>query len=483
MDLNKIYKIVDRYGFILTNDADEILREYYYLIKEKEFINFLSKHRELFINRDDIEKLVKKRLDKIKYEEIIEDIKILYNPGERISKGTGINEYLNMFNYRYTILEQHIRKLMKVGRIDSISALPLRKNIGGQEEAYIIGIVYSKKIWDNKILVELEDRSGRQRIFAFKNSNPKAYIELAETPLDAVIGVHISIAPSGLYIAKEIFYPSVKSLNNRSKEEVYAVLTSDIHVGSVKFLEDKFKEFIRIINGYTDNYQLKKITEKIRYIIIAGDIVEGVGVFPEQKKELNIDSIEEQYKEAYALLSKIKKDKRIIIIPGNHDASRRSLPQPPIFEEYAKKFYEDERFYMLGNPVNISLHSVNIYIYHGDFLQDIFMSTPGISRDNIKKAVSIILRYRHAAPTYGLNTLIAPEKIDMLILPEKIDIIHMGHTHKLFIGRINGILSINSGTWQEQTNYQKLYGIVPDPLKVPIINLKTLKSFLLDLTY
>jgi len=137
----------------------------------------------------------------------------------------------------------------------------------------------------------------------------------------------------------------------------------------------------------------------------------------------------------------------------------------------------------LGNPVNISLHGVNIYIYHGDFIQDLFTMIPRLSRENISKALSILLKVRHTAPTYGLNTLIAPEKEDLLIIPKEIDVFHTGHTHKLYIGKISGILTINSGTWQSQTKYQKIYGITPDPLKVPIVNLKNLETIILNLAY
>ena len=481
MELDEIYRIIEKYGFILTTDAERFLEENYEYLDQEKLIRFLSLHKDLFIKKDDVSKLIlKKRRER---EKIHTKIRILFDPTKLIVQGQGMDDYSSLFRNRFEILSKSIEKNIKIGHVIPLSSLPLKKKPGEVEDAYVIGMLYAKKIWEDKALIELEDFSGRQRIYIFRKREPKAFIEVTETPLDSVIGLHIRILPSGLYTIKGVFYPSVKAYGKRAREDVFAVFTSDLHIGSVKFHEDEFRSFIDILNGRTDDYKLKKIVERVKYMVIGGDLVEGVGVFPDQKKELLIRDIREQYLTAYKILRDLRQDIKVIIIPGNHDATRRSLPQPAIFEEFAKEFYSDRRFYMLGNPANIYLHGVNVYIYHGDFIHDLFTITPGLSRDNIKHAISILLKTRHVAPTYGLGTLIAPEKKDLLIIPEKIDIFHVGHTHKLYVGKINNILTINSGTWQDQTNYQKIYGIIPDPLKVPIVNLKTMETFIFNLSY
>jgi len=480
MELNDALKLIEKYGFLLTNDGYEYLRENCSYISQEDLIGFLTIHDNLFITKDNLEKLIKKpvmSMVKLKY-----DYKVIFDPTNYL-KGGGADNYSYLFRDRYNKLSNHIKEIMRVKDITSLSALPLKKKPGETEEVYVIGLVYSKRLWDDKIMLEVEDYTGKQRLFIFKKRNPHVFLEASEIPLDSVIGFKIEITPSGIYTVKEIYYPNVKKSNGVSNDEIYVVFTSDLHIGSMKFYEDEFLEFIKILNGQVDDFKLKRIIQKIRYIIIAGDLVEGVGVFPNQREELLIEDLYDQYKHAYNLLRKIRNDIKIIIIPGNHDASRKALPQPAIFEEFAPEFYSDKRFVMLGNPVNISLHGVNIYIYHGDFIQDLFTMIPRLSRENISKALSILLKVRHTAPTYGLNTLIAPEKEDLLIIPKEIDIFHTGHTHKLYVGKISGILTINSGTWQSQTKYQKIYGITPDPLKVPIVNLKNLETIVLNLAY
>ena len=46
----------------------------------------------------------------------------------------------------------------------------------------------------------------------------------------------------------------------------------------------------------------------IKYLFIVGDIVSGVGVHPNQLKDLKIEDIEEQYQNIAELLGKIRKD-------------------------------------------------------------------------------------------------------------------------------------------------------------------------------
>ena len=93
------------------------------------------------------------------------------------------------------------------------------------------------------------------------------------------------------------------------------------------------------------------------YIIIAGDIVDGVGIYPDQKNELKIIKIEEQYNYLAELLKKIPNHIKIFIIPGDHDATRSALPQPAIPKQYAKSLYELTNVTMLGNRSLINLNA------------------------------------------------------------------------------------------------------------------------------
>jgi len=43
-----------------------------------------------------------------------------------------------------------------------------------------------------------------------------------------------------------------------------------------------------------------------------------------------------------------------------------------------------------------------------------------------------------------------------------------------------GVRLINSGTWQAQTEYQKMKNLKPTPAKVPVLNTSSLKITMLN---
>ncbi len=90
--------------------------------------------------------------------------------------------------------------------------------------------------------------------------------------------------------------------------------------------------------------------------------------------------------------------------------------------------------------------------------------------------MKLLLQSRHLAPIYGQRTPIAPEKRDFMVIERVPDIFHTGHIHVLGHGTYRGILMVNSGAWQDQTQYQKKMGLEPTPGIVPIVNLQTLKA-------
>ena len=458
---------------LLTKDGYEFLLENLNEIDIDRLLNDIKIINNPFIDADMLRKYLTIEEKKETY-----DIKILFNPGASATRGEGLKEFSSLIRYRYNYLKKSILKRMKIKTPDLLATLTLEK----KKFYNVIGLIYSKKIKKDRIVIELEDETSIKEIYVNKRFSPKVYDTLYKLPLDTVVGFKVRLLKERFLVADDIFLPSTEYNDVNTNEDIYAVFTSDIHVGSDKFLEDQFKLFIDMLNGKNiDNETLAEIIPKIRYFLIAGDCVDGIGVFPGQENELIITDIRKQYRHLYNLLKRIPDRIKVIIIPGNHDATRKSLPQPPIIEEYAYEFYNDEKFIMLGNPVNISLHGVNIYMYHGDFLQDAFTMIPGTTQENINNAMKVLLMIRHAAPTFGGYTKIAPEPVDKLILPEKINIFHTGHIHRIAVDKYNNILMINSGTWQLQTNYQKMNGYNPTPGVIPIINLRNSKVFLINL--
>ena len=322
--------------------------------------------------------------------------------------------------------------------------------------------------------VEFEDDTGSISIL-FSNKNEELFAEAEKLVKDEVVGV-IANKDNDFVIANQLIYPGVSRIQEKEMD-FGIVFLSDVHIGSLTFLEDAFQKFIDWINCEYGNEEQRKIAEDIKYLIIAGDIVDGIGVYPNQDKELSIKDIRQQYDEAARFLGNIRSDIKIIITPGNHDASRLAEPQPAVPEEYAKSLYKLNNVEFVSNPAVVSLDGINVLIYHGESFNELPMAIKGLSYEKNELMMEELLRKRHLAPIYGERTPLASELEDYLVIEHVPDIFHTGHIHINSYKKFNGIHMINSGTFQTQTDYQKIKNIEPTPAQVPVIHKGQYKLF------
>ena len=124
------------------------------------------------------------------------------------------------------------------------------------------------------------------------------------------------------------------------------------------FLKDEFLKFVNWLNGDIGTEEQKSDAMKIKYLFIAGDLVDGVGIYPDQDTELEIKDIFKQYAECARYLSMIRKDISIIVCGGNHDALRLSEPQPILDKNYAAPLYAIPNLTIVSNPSMVNIHGV-----------------------------------------------------------------------------------------------------------------------------
>ena len=322
--------------------------------------------------------------------------------------------------------------------------------------------------------MEFEDETGSISIL-FSNKNEDLFAEAEKLVRDEVVGV-IANKDNDFIIANQLIYPDVIRIQEK-KMDFGVVFLSDVHIGSLTFLEGAFQKFIDWINCEYGNEEQRKVAEDVKYLIVAGDIVDGIGVYPNQDKELSIKDIRLQYDEAARFLGNIRSDIKIIIAPGNHDASRLAEPQPAVPEEYAKSLYELDNVEFVSNPAVVSLDGINVLIYHGESFNELPMAIKGLSYEHNEQMMKELLRKRHLAPIYGERTPLASELEDYLVIENVPDIFHTGHIHINAYDKYNGIHMINSGTFQTQTEYQKIKNIEPTPAQVPVIHKGKYKLF------
>ena len=413
------------------------------------------------------------------YAKDIEDnIKVLSDPTDKICTTGSLEEYLEYFQDRFKRLSEILRK-----RIDAKNAIPISVALKAsvKSKITIIGMVTEKIESKERLFVKIEDLEASATVLLPQNGSREVISKAHSLLLDQVVCVNAIKGKNDLLIAKDFILPEMPRKSPRKASiPIYAALISDLHIGSKEFMEKEFNRFVFWLKGKHGNGNLKEIAGHIKYLVIAGDIVDGIGIYPEQMEELTITNIYEQYRKAAKLLEQIPEYIEIIVIPGNHDASRKALPQPALPKEYAESLYETGRIHSLGSPSTVSLHGVELLLFHGRSLDDVAAVAPNVSFDTPDKSMKLLLQSRHLAPIYGERTPIAPENRDFMVIERLPDIFHAGHVHVLKCNSYRGTLIVNSGAWQRQTTFQKKMGLFPTPGIVPIVNLQTSKIATLD---
>ena len=382
--------------------------------------------------------------------------------------------------YKYKL--NYFKRLLKK-RVNPISIKNVEK-LNPDQEVGLIGRVFELIKRESFAILVLEDTTGMVTVKIYKDT--PAWEALQYLAADDIIGVKGVVGNKGDVIAKEIIFPDIEAIPvKKAPDDVYALFITDIHVGSKYFLEKQFLKFLNWLNLKSD--RSRDIARKVKYLIITGDLVDGVGIYPEQEKELVIPDIENQYEYFAKLFQENleRDDIKIILIPGNHDAVRLEEPQPPLPKDLAKDLY-GMGVYILPNPSWVRIHrkenfeGFNLLLYHG-YVFDWLISNIDAIREGYRKP-EIVMKYlllkRQIFSGHGTAPYV-PQVPDPLIIDIVPDIFATGHIHKYGLGEYKGVTLLNAGCWQETTPFQKKVGHEPDPGKAIAINLKTREKFIL----
>lgn len=390
------------------------------------------------------------------------DFHIIQDTSKKSYTSGEIKDFSAYFKSRYHKLKDILNK-----RGDLKDHKPINKIRKSEDVIKIIGIVNEvKNTKNNHKIIEIEDETGSINALVH-NENHQLFERAEKIVKDEIIGI-IGSKKGSLVIASELVHPGVPRIDEKQMD-FSAVFTSDIHIGSSTFLGNAFNRFINWINGDFGDENQREIASSVKYLVIAGDLVDGIGVYPNQEKELIIKDIYGQYEEAARLLGEIREDIKIIIAPGNHDAARLAEPQPAITQSYAESLYELKNAEFVSNPGIVSLDGISTLIYHGRSFDDMAMSIKGFSHQQSDLIMRELLEKRHLAPIYGERTALASEYEDHLVIEEVPDVFHTGHVHINAYKKHKGVHMINSGTFQSQTEFQKIYNIMPTCAEVPVI--------------
>ncbi|SUZ77799.1 uncharacterized protein METZ01_LOCUS30653 [marine metagenome] len=269
-----------------------------------------------------------------------------------------------------------------------------------------------------------------------------------------------------VFWARDIHKPP---LGNHSKAQagedsaISAAFLSDIHLGSKTFLHSQWEKLIQWFNS-------DPLARTVKYFVLSGDGVDGVGIYPGQERHLAIKDLFKQYGELARMLEGVPDWIDVIMLPGNHDAVRPAEPQPALDPE-VQQDYSNTVF--VGNPCDFSLHGVRILSYHGKSIDDFVATLRSVTYSKPEMAMRAMLERRHLAPSWGGKTPLSPEPEDRLVIPVIPDIFVTGHVHGHFVGNHKGTTMVHSSTWQDQTDFQRMLGFQPKPCILTVVNLHT----------
>jgi len=402
---------------------------------------------------------------------------VIQDPTNKLFTNGKYDDFYELTLDKYNKLKNLIRKRPDVSSSTNINSI---FRISTSIEISTLGLVDNvRQTKKGNYLFTLEDLTGKISVLIQNNSEKLEFVKIIERTLnDQIPGEH---GRKGIIFASYISKIDIPTnfQPNLSPDPLSIALISDIHIGSKEFEEGLFAKFINFLNGKSNNKILREKAGRIKYLVINGDLIDGIGIYPNQQEDLVITDIYKQFKKASDILLEIPDYIKIFFVSGNHEPVRNAIPRPAVPKKYCEDLV-NMGVKCLGNPSLIKTHNVNTLIYHGESFHDINRLIHDLDINKPIETMKELLICRHLAPMFGGKTQIAPVNTDNLIIEKIPDIFHTGHVHINGIGKYRNVTLVNSGCFQAQTDFMKSFGIVPTPGIVPVIELDSLDFLTID---
>ncbi len=418
-------------------------------------------------------------------------IKVKTDIPERTSAKPDITAFRHLFQNRFKQLSNIL--MDNLNNSEAILKRNLLANeVSRDKSGIIIGMVQDTRVLHtNKFVIQLEDPKSEIITNCVMVQDSKSFPEYRDIIRDTVIGIS-GVLPKNfregditVFWGKDVIRPGFVPIKFKPTSDHHKILfISDLHFGSKHFIRSVFAKLIKLLTLQDLNPINENIAAEINTIIIAGDLVDGVGRFSDQKGQISFHSLQTQYENLAALLMEIPSHIQIVVIPGEHDATQTALPQPAIDKQISKALLAIPNLISHGNPLRLSLDEMNFLVFHGQGNNELFQKQFQKKPLNPTLGIRHLLEYRHLCPEYGSFNPLAPFKKDYLIINEVPDVIVSGHFHQAHYEEYKGVKIITCGTFQrgDKKEYNLgenvSIGIVPilDTVSgnVDMIDLKTL---------
>ncbi|MCJ7488675.1 MAG: metallophosphoesterase, partial [Thermoplasmata archaeon] len=265
-------------------------------------------------------------------------------------------DFAKLFNDRYSTIKKMLSK-----RRDLAGLIPITKVKKLKRDLRFAGIVNDSRTTKNgHTMIELEDETDKIQVLVMKDSRRDGETYLK----DEILGVIGALSKDGeIVMAKDIVRPGIplRRVMTPNGSDSIVAFVSDIHIGSNTFLEKAWKRFMAWL-------KTSAVAEDVKYIVMPGDLVDGIGIYPGQEDELEIDDLFDQYSLLAETVKEFPDWVQLVMMPGNHDAVRLAEPQPALSGDIKDLFDSSVQF--VGNPCYMEIEGRTILAYHGKSMDD-----------------------------------------------------------------------------------------------------------------
>ncbi len=410
------------------------------------------------------------------YSPHVRELKNLNFSSDRVCEGS-LSDFVKLFSDKFSFLESVLKQR------SGFSPKSIAQCLSNASPREITFCAMVQEKWVSKnghLAFRLEDMESECIAIVLK-TDAKMMSDGGKIMPDEVIGIRGKKGNGGLVIITEIIQPDMPlRAPEKSDSPLSVAVISDLHLGSKLFLEKELNKFLDWLTGKSDSVSEREKSGRIKYLVVAGDTVDGIGVYPGQITKLTIKDIFKQYEALEDILLRIPEYIEVFVIPGQHDAVRWADPQPAIPKQYVPRLSELSNFHLLPSPGWVEIEGLKTLLYHGAALHELYHFIPELSMTKPEKAMIEVLKRRSFLLNYGNKQPYAPENRDYLLISEPPDLYFGGDMHHIGLETYRGCSVVNSSCFQERTEYEIKLGHVPTPALVPVVELDSRNMWVKD---
>ena len=143
---------------------------------------------------------------------------------------------------------------------------------GANGRGRFVCMVVEKREKGNRIFLTVDDYDEEATVLV-NDSNPALWQTARRVARDQVLFLETRKSSGKLLVAENIVLPEIPDHRpGRADEEVYAVLISDVHVGSKVFLEDSFQRVVGWLRGEVGDLGQREIADRVKYVLVAREV-------------------------------------------------------------------------------------------------------------------------------------------------------------------------------------------------------------------